>query len=111
MFCTFKKALCQVILYVDLQFNKVGIQDIDQVFMTECPFCLAKKLQISQLGIFEEQFAKDRQRKILLVYYLDNYQHPDMIYVNLASLELQSHKLVKLNICHYYISIFEQLGR
>ncbi len=81
--------------------------------MTQSPFCLAKKLQISWLGILEEQFAKKRQKKILLVYCPDNHQHPGVVHVSLASFELQSHKLVKFkekNICSYFIIVFEQLG-
>ena len=67
---------------------------MDQVFATEFLLFLAEKWLISQLRIFEKQFAKGHHRRILLMYYPKDYKNPVVIYVDFASFEFQRHEVV-----------------
>lgn len=105
--------MIRVILCIDLTFSKDEIQYIDQVFKTECSICRAEKWHISRLGIPDKQFAKNHQKAILLIFCLDGYKYPSVIYASFASSDFQRHKLIQFrdgNIYSCNLDVFKQQG-
>lgn len=81
---------------------------VNQVFTTKYLFSLAEKWRISRLEILEEEFEIEHQKTILLVCFPKDHKYPNVVYVGLASFELQRHNQVefgKKNVCPCYLCV------
>ncbi len=112
--CALPEVVVRVISCVDSIFDKARLQYVYQVSTTKCPICLVENWRIRRLGILKEKFAESCHRAISLVFRPYDYEYSCVVYVGLASFELQRHKLVKFgerNICSCHLDVFERQGR
>lgn len=107
------EAIARVIFCVNPTFVKKRFQFMDQVFTTECLFCLVERYRISQFGIAEDEFARSRPWANFLMCCFRDYKYHSKGYISRASFELQCDILVQFReeILYFcYPSVFQQQG-